>query len=479
MLRWLLTAALAGSLSLPPVSNATPSLLGLPPAAAPRAPAPAPGGPALEPLAPPPAPRGAAAAVGWSSFELPCDLFDPGKADPSAFMATSTFARQWQNGGWVHGYDPMSQSYDLMASGYADEAGYLLQETVGVFASPLALPEGVGPGDLRGVELWFQVEASNLYDWEWVGLVELDSALPPSSSLGKYQAQALYEDARGLAGQVWFLGSLPPGPHAIDLGAGATAQLAARASAGASWFGVGAAADGWDLGGSLGQLVFWRVAGGGSLPAANRPFFRVLYNAAPLPPDPLQPADGATGVEASPTFGWAAAADPEERGPVQYTLLLAGAGGTGEGAAEFDVGTSTQAQLPFALAPGSYHWRVRATDADGASTLGPEASFAVAPDATGNPPLASTPGLRVWPNPANPRCVLGVELASGQWARVELHDLRGRPVRTLHDGPLPAGPSELRWDGTDAGGAPVASGRYVASLVTAGGQMSQGVVLVR
>ena len=54
--------------------------------------------------------------------------------------------------------------------------------------------------------------------------------------------------------------------------------------------------------------------------------------------------------------------------------------------------------------------------------------------------------------------------------RLRVYDLLGRPVRTLWDGPLPAGNHRLRWDGRNEAGQAVASGIYFARL-EAGGQV--------
>jgi len=50
-------------------------------------------------------------------------------------------------------------------------------------------------------------------------------------------------------------------------------------------------------------------------------------------------------------------------------------------------------------------------------------------------------------------------------ARVELFDVAGRRLRTLHDGPLPAGPTIVPWDGR-VNGAPAGCGIYFAALTT-------------
>ena len=54
-------------------------------------------------------------------------------------------------------------------------------------------------------------------------------------------------------------------------------------------------------------------------------------------------------------------------------------------------------------------------------------------------------------------------------ARVDLFDAAGRRVRTVHDGPLAAGPTLVGWDGR-IGGAPAACGIYFAALTTPAGR---------
>ncbi|HEY6867162.1 MAG TPA: FlgD immunoglobulin-like domain containing protein, partial [Candidatus Eisenbacteria bacterium] len=68
------------------------------------------------------------------------------------------------------------------------------------------------------------------------------------------------------------------------------------------------------------------------------------------------------------------------------------------------------------------------------------------------------------PNPAGDRAaiVLGVGgRDDGARAQVIVLDLAGRLVRTLVDGPLPAGTHRLTWDLRDAGGRAVPAGVYL------------------
>jgi hypothetical protein len=87
-------------------------------------------------------------------------------------------------------------------------------------------------------------------------------------------------------------------------------------------------------------------------------------------------------------------------------------------------------------------------------------------DPTAALPGADTPeavALRVegpFPQPALRGQALAVTLARGGPLTITVHDVTGRLVRTLHDGPAPAGRSRFTWDGADGRHAPVAAGVY-------------------
>lgn len=78
--------------------------------------------------------------------------------------------------------------------------------------------------------------------------------------------------------------------------------------------------------------------------------------------------------------------------------------------------------------------------------------------------------LSAYPNPFNPATRVAFELPAGGQARLDIVDLRGRHVTTLHDGILGAGRHELEWRGRDRSGRAVPGGVYLARLVTAQGQ---------
>jgi hypothetical protein len=75
--------------------------------------------------------------------------------------------------------------------------------------------------------------------------------------------------------------------------------------------------------------------------------------------------------------------------------------------------------------------------------------------------------IRTWPNPWGSFASIALDLvASEPDATLEVFDVTGRRVRTLYRGALPAGTTDLRWDGTNDRGRPVASGFYVLRLVS-------------
>ena len=93
-----------------------------------------------------------------------------------------------------------------------------------------------------------------------------------------------------------------------------------------------------------------------------------------------------------------------------------------------------------------------------------------------------SPGLRLaaHPNPFNPRTTVSFALARPAHVTLTVHDLAGRRVTTLVEAGLPAGPHAVTWTGADTAGRKVASGVYVARLVTGKGETaSTRMVLIR
>ena len=84
-----------------------------------------------------------------------------------------------------------------------------------------------------------------------------------------------------------------------------------------------------------------------------------------------------------------------------------------------------------------------------------------------------------WPNPFNPSTSISFELRQPGQARLEIFDLRGRLVNTLLDKELGTGTHIEDWDGTDANGAPVASGVYFYRLSAGGTSVSRKMLLLK
>ncbi len=118
-------------------------------------------------------------------------------------------------------------------------------------------------------------------------------------------------------------------------------------------------------------------------------------------------------------------------------------------------------ELPTAVADGQEDW---------------SAAAAAAPAA---PALVLG---QAWPNPFNASVLFRFSIgptAAGERVRLTVHNAAGQAVARLLDQVLPAGHYTARWDGTDADGAPAASGVY-AYVLTAGRRQASGrVSLVR
>jgi hypothetical protein len=85
----------------------------------------------------------------------------------------------------------------------------------------------------------------------------------------------------------------------------------------------------------------------------------------------------------------------------------------------------------------------------------------------------------VSPNPFNPRTVIALDLPRAGEVSLRVYDIRGRLVRTLHDGQLTEGRHELVWLGDDDAGRALASGVYFYEVRAAGEERIGKLALVR
>jgi hypothetical protein len=94
--------------------------------------------------------------------------------------------------------------------------------------------------------------------------------------------------------------------------------------------------------------------------------------------------------------------------------------------------------------------------------------------------LGRTMLLQNSPNPFNPRTTIPFSIGQPEeHVRLDIYNVAGRLVRTLVNGPLPAGSHKIIWDGTDAQHRAVASGVYVYLLETRNFYNRRKLVLVR
>lgn len=87
--------------------------------------------------------------------------------------------------------------------------------------------------------------------------------------------------------------------------------------------------------------------------------------------------------------------------------------------------------------------------------------------------------LAARPNPFNPATVIPYALDRAQSVRITVHDVRGRLVAELLAGERAAGPGTVRWDGRDRHGRSAPAGVYFARMVTASGEASTRMVLLK
>lgn len=157
--------------------------------------------------------------------------------------------------------------------------------------------------------------------------------------------------------------------------------------------------------------------------------------------------------------------------------VVTGAGTNPDLAVGFDYLRFNAPQVPATLAGVDLTDPVAAPEAELLAFLGDAAN---SPTGIAPTPLAPVVVRAVAPNPFNPRTRIDLEVAQASQVRVVLHDAAGRRVATLLDARLHPGSHAVTWDGTDAAGAPVASGVYRARVLVDEQTVAQArLVLVR
>ncbi|OGF97928.1 MAG: hypothetical protein A2Z06_02915 [Candidatus Glassbacteria bacterium RBG_16_58_8] len=96
------------------------------------------------------------------------------------------------------------------------------------------------------------------------------------------------------------------------------------------------------------------------------------------------------------------------------------------------------------------------------------------------PSLPATIALRQnYPNPFNPSTTIAFQTAEEAHADLAVYDLRGRRVRSLIDGSLPAGDHAMVWDGRDEQGSRVGSGIYLYRLLSNGAVTTRRMIVAK
>lgn len=85
----------------------------------------------------------------------------------------------------------------------------------------------------------------------------------------------------------------------------------------------------------------------------------------------------------------------------------------------------------------------------------------------------------IYPNPFNPLTTISFALAHSGAVSLDVYNLKGQKVKSLLAETMPAGNHSVKWNGTDASGAPVSSGVYYLRLNSVSGSNTRKVMLLK
>ncbi len=133
--------------------------------------------------------------------------------------------------------------------------------------------------------------------------------------------------------------------------------------------------------------------------------------------------------------------------------------------------------LPFAHSPAKAYWPTYKGNMKRDGVLSSPGVSAVEPRSVPFAPVALD---LPWPNPFNPSVSIRLYLDTEREVAISVHDLRGRRVRSLHDGRIAAGWRTIVWDGLDDAGRAAASGVYFLKAASPGApSVTRKLALVR
>ena len=84
-----------------------------------------------------------------------------------------------------------------------------------------------------------------------------------------------------------------------------------------------------------------------------------------------------------------------------------------------------------------------------------------------------------YPNPFNATTQISFGLPEASSVTLEVFDINGRIVKSIHNGLLPAGTHILEWDGTNQQGSTAASGVYLYRLETGNTVATKKMILLK
>jgi hypothetical protein len=110
-------------------------------------------------------------------------------------------------------------------------------------------------------------------------------------------------------------------------------------------------------------------------------------------------------------------------------------------------------------------------------TLGEEGAYST--DVKDLLPSAATELYQNYPNPFNPVTTIRYRTGSRSHVVIDVYDVNGGFVSRIFEGRSESGMNSIIWDGTNSGGAPVASGIYLYRLRADGQSVSRKMILLR
>lgn len=196
----------------------------------------------------------------------------------------------------------------------------------------------------------------------------------------------------------------------------------------------------------------------------------------------LTTADGVATLllPASKARGWVVAADREGHPELGADRWLFGAPGTILAGARLQIQTDRPDVVIERRDQGT--WTVLPTTRSEGLVTADTDRLGVFRLAQGQALPRVTRLLGNMPNPFNPSTAIRFEVAPADASRpirLGVYDLRGRLIRTLHDGPIAAGLHARTWDGRDRQGSQVASGVYFYKLSTAERALTGRMLLIK